>query len=465
MTAKAFLIALILTPILRDIFRVYNIVDRPAQRKVHAYPIPRVGGIPIAVAYLAALVWADTDAAWTQYAPAALQLMPGAALVLVIGLADDFFNLKPTQKMAGLIVAASLVFYSGVHMDTVAGYTLPYWLSYPVTVFWLLLTSNALNLIDGLDGLCAGMGLFATLTLFAASLLHNNLPLSYATLPLAGALLGFLCYNFNPATVFLGDSGALLIGFLLGCYGLVWTQKTETLLSVLVPLLALSIPLLDVSLSVVRRYLRNQPIFSADRGHIHHRLLDRGLSTRQAVWVLYLVATLGAGFALLLTSSPNARYQSLVGTAFLIAVVIGIRQLRYTEFDVAGRLLFRGEFHRAVDVRLQLNQLETILQKATSEEAWWLALVDGAQRLGFVSIEFIQPSLHRHETLRPGESGDWSFEVAAPDGGIVRLRGSFALNGSAFDVVKMGSIVQGTHFARRPEPSRQAAGRTAAVPQ
>ena len=320
---KAFLIALILTPIVRDIFRSYNMVDRPGHRKVHAYPIPRVGGIAIAIAYgfsLITALGANSDAT-----PAAWKLLPATTLVFVTGILDDFFSLKPVFKIVGLVAAASLVFWSGLHIGDLGNQPLPVWLDYPLTVFWLLLTSNALNLIDGLDGLCAGMGLMATLTLFAAALLRHNVPLAHATLPLAGALLGFLCYNFNPATVFLGDSGALLIGFLLGCYGMIWTQKSSTLLSILVPLLALSIPLLDVSLSVIRRFLRNQPIFSADRRHIHHRLLDRGFSAKQAVWVLYLFAALAAALALLSTTSPFAgNYQGIVIVLFGLAAWIGI---------------------------------------------------------------------------------------------------------------------------------------------
>src|SRR5262249_20787278 len=251
-TGKAFVIALILTPIFRDIFRSYNIVDRPGQRKVHHHPIPRVGGIPIAIAYGLSLISVSAaGTSWSAHSPEALRLIPGAALVFLIGLVDDFFNLRPVAKLAGLVAAATLVFYQGVRLETIADQPLAWWMSYPVTVFWLLLTSNALNLIDGLDGLCAGMGLLATLTLFAASVLRGNEPLMFATLPMAGALLGFICYNLNRATFFLGDSGALLIGFLLGCFGILWSQKMSTLVSILVPLLALAIPLLDISLSVL----------------------------------------------------------------------------------------------------------------------------------------------------------------------------------------------------------------------
>src|SRR5579883_1771383 len=211
LAGKAFLIALVLTPIIRDISRSFNVVDRPGIRKVHIHPIPRVGGIAIAVAYVTALL-SISGAAEPFDAPAAWKLIPGAAIVFLTGVLDDFFTLKPLTKLGGLVIAASIVFWSGLHIGDLATHSLPIWLDYPLTIFWLLLTSNALNLIDGLDGLCAGMGLVSTLALFAAAILHHNSPLAYATLPLAGALAGFLLHNLNPATVFLGDSGALLVG-------------------------------------------------------------------------------------------------------------------------------------------------------------------------------------------------------------------------------------------------------------
>ena len=154
------------------------------------------------------------------------------------------------------------------------------WLSLPLTLLWLVGCANAFNLIDGIDGLATGAGLFATVTILIGALLSNNVPLALATVPLAGALLGFLRYNFNPASIFLGDSGSLTIGFLLGCYGVLWSQKGATMLGMTAPLMALAVPLLDTGLAVARRFLRHQPIMSGDAAHIHHRLLARGLTPK-----------------------------------------------------------------------------------------------------------------------------------------------------------------------------------------
>jgi UDP-GlcNAc:undecaprenyl-phosphate/decaprenyl-phosphate GlcNAc-1-phosphate transferase len=460
MAGKAFIMALILTPIIRDISRSFNIVDRPGHRKVHAYPMPRVGGIAIAIAYGASLIlFPGSGNSSTLHA--VWRLIPGAALVFFIGLLDDFLSLKPVVKMMGLVVAASVVYFSGIHLGGIAGREMAIWLDYPLTVFWLLLTSNALNLVDGLDGLCAGMGLMATLALFTAALIHGNHPLAYVTFPLAGALLGFLCFNVAPATVFLGDSGALLIGFLLGCYGMLWTQRTSTLLSMLVPLLALSIPLLDVSLSVVRRFLRNQPIFSADRGHIHHRLLDRGLSPAQAVWVLYLFTALAACLALL-ASSFGGQYQGFAIVAFGVLALIGIRQLRYPEFDIAGRLLFRGEFQRTMNVRLKIESVASSLERSGTSDDWWSTLVQSLTPLGLVGIRWSSASGVQEQRKAPGQAA-WSFRVALTPSDSVEFEGDFIPNPAAFDLIGFAEILTRTFPPNRTVSTATAAAESIAA--
>ena len=468
MAGKAFVIALILTPIIRDISRSFNYVDRPGHRKVHAYPMPRVGGIAIAIAYGASMILFRRGDAGSLAGSLhdVWKLIPGAAFVFLLGLLDDFLVLKPIVKLLGLVIAASVVFYSGIRFGGIAEHPLALWLDYPLTVFWLLLTSNALNLVDGLDGLCAGMGLMATLALFTAAMIHGNYPLAYVTLPLAGSLLGFLCYNVAPATVFLGDSGALLIGFLLGCYGMLWTQKTSTLVSMLVPLLALSIPLLDVSLSVLRRFLRNQPIFSADRGHIHHRLLDRGLSPRQAVWVLYLLAALAASLALL-ASNFGWEYQGFVIVAFAVVAFIGIRKLRYPEFDVAGRLLFRGEFQRAMNVRLKIETVASALERAVTGDQWWDALSQSLAPLHLISVRWISSSGSREQRKSSAAAG-WFFRIPLSSSDAVEFEGAFLSEemapAPAFDLVGFAEILKRTYPPNRARRhSAEPAGSVAAA--
>lgn len=423
MAAKAFFIALILTPIIRDISRSFNVVDRPGTRKVHVHPVPRVGGVAIAISYgLSLIAFSGLDRPWSgELGP--WKVIPGAAIAFGVGLLDDLFSLRPVIKLAGLILAACVAFESGLHVGAVFNQDLPGWIDFPLTVFWLVLASNALNLIDGLDGLCAGMGLLSTLTLFTAALLHGDMPLAYATLPLAGALLGFLCHNFYPATVFLGDSGALLIGFLLGSYGMFWTQKKFTLLSMIVPLLALSIPLLDVSLSVVRRLIGRRPIFSSDRGHIHHRLLDQGLSPRQAVGVLYLVGALAAAFALMASSKFGGTYEGAIIVLFCAAAWVGVRKLRYSEFDLGGRPLLDPFVKRKAGREPSLASVGALLGTAADEEGWWMTLRREGKNIGLTRMRLSGKDYVREELLRPAANGGWTLEIHISDGVSMRVEG------------------------------------------
>lgn len=318
-SVKAFLVALAATPILRDVFHSYHIVDRPGLRKVHAYPIPRLGGLALAIAYVAGLAGLHLhDLLW--------ELLPGSAVVFVTGIVDDFFDLPPRFKLAGQIAAASLAYWMGLRVPG------PKWISFLGTVFWLVLSSNALNLVDGLDGLCAGLGCTGACVLFAMALVQGDAAMASAMLVLAGALLGFLCHNFNRATMFLGDSGALSIGFLLGCGGLMWCQKTGPQISMAAPLLVISVPVTDLCVSIVRRRAAGRPIFTADRGHAHHRLLDLGLTPRAAVLALYAWGAGGGLFAFLLGYPPLHAWRGVIIAGFLAVTLACIQRLRYPEF-------------------------------------------------------------------------------------------------------------------------------------
>jgi UDP-GlcNAc:undecaprenyl-phosphate GlcNAc-1-phosphate transferase len=233
LTITAFLLSLILTPVLRDCSTRMGLVDRPDQkRKLHRAPTPRTGGVPILLAYAGAyaillLLPLNGSVVIGGHLGVIWSLMPPVGLIFATGLLDDWLDLKPWQKLAGQLSAAVWAFWAGVRIIGVEGHPSPDWLSFLLTVGWLILCSNAFNLIDGIDGLATGVGLTATLTTFLAAILQGDMMLGLATAPLAGALFGFLRYNFNPASVFLGDSGSLLIGFLLGAYGIIWSQKSN----------------------------------------------------------------------------------------------------------------------------------------------------------------------------------------------------------------------------------------------
>ena len=385
-------LALVLTPLIRDSIGKLAFLDHPdGERKIHVTAIPRVGGIAIVLAYVATFAIAlALPFTYTyvlhQALPQILELTVVGLVVFLTGVLDDLVGLGAKQKLLGIVAAAAFAYAAHIRVG-VGLFNLPAWpwLSFVITVVWLVGCTNAFNLIDGMDGLAAGVGLVSTLTVLIMALIQGNLPLALATMPLAGCLLGFLRYNFNPASVFLGDSGSLLIGFLLGCYGALWSEKSVTLLALTGPLLAVSVPLLDVLLSIARRYLRNRPIFQADRGHIHHKLLDRGLSHRSAVLTIYAGCGVFAVLSLLVSAIHN-RFSGLIVIAFLAAAWFGIRHLEYTEFAMAGKMFIGGKFRRIIDAETRLIDFENNLAKASDVDTCWSLICAGSRQFGFQGV-------------------------------------------------------------------------------
>jgi len=418
LTLTAFTLSLILTPVVRDGFLRIGVLDLPDRvRKLHARPTPRIGGVPIATAYLGAfailllsplkggqVIQGQLSQVWT--------LLPAVGLIFATGLADDLIELKPWMKLAGQTGAAALAYWSGVQVDSIAAHPIPEWGSLPITLIWLVACTNAFNLIDGIDGLASGVGLFATVTIFLSGLLMDNVFLAFATAPLAGCLLGFLRYNFNPASIFLGDSGSLFIGFLLGCYGAIWSQKSATLLGMTAPLMALSIPLLDVGLSVTRRFLRGRPIFGADRGHIHHRLLERGLTPRGVALALYGVTGLAAAFSLLQTYFSN-RFSGLIIVAFCGVAWMGIQQLGYAEFGAARRILTRRSFQGLVSAQLSLQKFQRDLEGCRSLEDAWPVVRDACAEFGFHHVR-VDAGDRTYESRSPAPRSPQAWTVLIP---------------------------------------------------
>jgi UDP-GlcNAc:undecaprenyl-phosphate GlcNAc-1-phosphate transferase len=418
----SFLVALVLTPLCRDVFLAIGVVDRPdGKRKVHKKPVARMGGVAVGFAYVSAFVvlWASplrSSLLATVDLPPILRLAPAALVIFITGFLDDLLNLRPVQKLCGQFLAAGLAFWAGVRILAVDGYSTTNWWSLPLTILWLVACTNAFNFIDGIDGLAAGLGFFATVTILLAALLQNNIYLALACIPLAGALLGFLFFNFHPASIFLGDSGSLLIGFLLGCYGVIWTQKSATLLAMLAPVMTLSVPILDMCLSVVRRMIRSKPIFGADRGHIHHQLLDRGLGPRGVVLVLYAFTLLGAGFSLL-ESVFLGYYTRIIILIFCVLACFGIRSLHYIEFNVARRVLFKGEFLKLVHANLFLKTFEQTLRNARTIPEWRRIVENACRELGFNRVEIGIGGQISEVVLPCGTQGEYclSIPLTGPD--------------------------------------------------
>jgi len=449
---RAFLIALVLTPICRDVFRSYGVVDQPdGARKVHRYPIPRVGGMAIAISYLLSymMVRPETGSPLAQQISLVWRLLPGAAVAFSVGLLDDLFDLRPWIKLLGQLAAAGLACLGGVRILSIGGAPTNAWWNIPLTILWVLVCMNAFNLVDGLDGLAAGAGLFAIVTVFAAALIQHNMILAVATFPLAGALLAFLCYNFNPATIFLGDSGSLLIGFLLGCYAAIWTNKSATLLGMTAPLMALSIPLLDVALAIARRFLRRQPIFTADRAHIHHRLLDRGFTPRRVVLVLYGLCGLAAALSLL--QSVMHSYTGAFILLFGVFILLGIQYLGYAEFDLAGRLLFGGEFQRSVSAKLDLRKFRVALSAAQAPSACWDVIRETCGKFGFQQVRLRLAGETFEYSSGESDLPSWTARVPLANGDYAVLVRPFAAPELPMGVAPFVDVLRQVLTARFPE--------------
>lgn len=420
LSALAFFLALIFTPVVRRLALRFDLVDKPDnQRKLHKNPVPRLGGVAIALSYAFALAFCliapykNISIDIPTGLASGIRLLPAAITIFAVGLFDDLWGLKPWQKLAGQAVGAIIAYNAGFGVYTLQGDVLPLWLSIPVTVVWLVGCSNALNLIDGMDGLAAGVGFFSAMTTLVAALTNGNIELALVTAPLVGSLMGFLRYNFNPASIFLGDCGSLLIGFLLGCFGAMWSHKSATILGMTAPLMALAIPLLEVGISIVRRFIRKQPIFGADRGHIHHRLLAQGFTPRRAVVLIYGICGLAALFSLLQDVMQN-RVGGLVVVCFCFAAWIGVQRLGYDEFGAAHKVIMRGQLRGLIDTHLRIRSFENALDSADSLESIARVIHSGAIDFGFDGVVLCLRGQHLELTTPHGNECKWQLRIQFP---------------------------------------------------
>jgi UDP-GlcNAc:undecaprenyl-phosphate GlcNAc-1-phosphate transferase len=431
LAVSSFCAALALTPLFRDLAVRWQLVDRPDDiRKFHSRAIPRVGGISIFIAYLAS--FAILLFSRFQFGNISREnldvvrnLIPAATIIFFTGLLDDLFGLKAWQKFTGQFAAAAVAVLAGVQINGIAWRHLPSWCGIPLTAFWLVGCTNAFNLIDGVDGLAVGIGLFATTTTLIAAILGHDIGLAIATVPLAGALLGILRFNFNPASIFLGDSGSLFIGFLLGCYSVLWSQKSATIVGMTAPLIALSIPILDTCLAIIRRFLRHQPIFGADRGHIHHKLLARGLTPRRVAFLVYIICGL-CGALSLLQSFAHERFGGVIIVLFCAGVLVGVQYLGYSEFEMARRLVLAGNFRRTLNAELQLSTFRNNLAAAATPDQCWKVLQLTYSEFGFNEIRFkVGGRLYTHTTNSHHVANVWTVRIRLSENDYINFSRDF----------------------------------------
>lgn len=355
----ALLIALLMTPLVKRFAFWVGAVDAPNHRKVHSRIMPRLGGLAIFIAFIAAY-FVVSPAINTLKTDVVFGLLVGGAIVVLIGALDDRFDLSPKIKLLGQILAASVVVYSGAVIDLV---NLPFgdgavsltWLAVPLTIFWIVGVTNAINLIDGLDGLSAGVSGIATTTILVLALMMGNVTVALLCVVLLGSIAGFLFYNFHPAKIFMGDSGALFLGFCLATLS-VLGFKQATVVSLLVPIMILGVPLSDTFFAIMRRWVNNLPISAADKSHLHHCLLQLGFSHRTTVLIIYGIAVFFGSSAVLL--SFMSEQDALWGAVILIAILLFVLVLGAEAIGIISKTK-KPVLHFLNKIRVKTMQLST----------------------------------------------------------------------------------------------------------
>jgi len=324
--------ALLVTPGVIFLAKKTGALDKPDARKVHKNPIPRIGGLGIYLAFMAAmtavLVLVSVDAEVQQEI---IGLMVSGTLIVVIGLIDDYTNLPAKVKLLGQIIAACvLVIGFDVRIDFITDpfgdYLFLEYLAVPATLFWIVGLTNTVNLIDGLDGLAAGVSSIAAVTIFLVALQQGFMLVAVLTAALAGAAFGFLYYNFNPARIFMGDSGSMFLGFMLAGISVIGAVKSAATIALIVPILALGLPIMDTTFAIVRRYRGGVPIFKPDKGHLHHRLLDLGFTQRQAVLLMYVISAL-LGLSAVALTEVSPQMSIAIVCVVISAVLFGAKKI------------------------------------------------------------------------------------------------------------------------------------------
>ncbi|QST02731.1 undecaprenyl/decaprenyl-phosphate alpha-N-acetylglucosaminyl 1-phosphate transferase (plasmid) [Pontibacillus sp. ALD_SL1] len=345
----SFLLTVLFTPIVKTMALRFNVIDQPNERKVHGSPIPLMGGVAIYMSFVLSygiVVW-FTDIVATNVGYAVIM---GGGLLVFIGIIDDRFGLKPRTKLIVQAAASLVAMYFGLRIQHLS---IPFlweepiylgWIGVPITLFWIIGLTNAVNLIDGLDGLSSGVCGIAGVALFFFSLSVGNSLVASMMLLFIGAIFGFLVFNFHPASIFMGDSGSLFLGYALAVITLL-ELKQATLLAFVIPIFMLSVPVTDTLYAIVRRKINKQPLASPDKNHLHHRLLEKGHSHRRTVLIIYAISALFASLSVLILHVSFLTGLLLVGFYLLFfeifAEVNGMLDERHRPLSALMNRLFK----------------------------------------------------------------------------------------------------------------------------
>jgi UDP-GlcNAc:undecaprenyl-phosphate GlcNAc-1-phosphate transferase len=403
--------SLVLTKVLRDLANKLRLFDAGGGRKIHTRPIPRLGGVAVVLSMvlpLLGLAFWENDISREMWAdkPLLISLLGGGGLMFAVGVFDDLTDARAILKLGAQIGAALIVYQSGIQIEAVS---VPFFhpvqlgvFSMPATVFWVVLVMNAVNLIDGMDGLAGGVVVLAGGTLFIMSVIEDNVLAALLLAVVVGGTMGFLAYNVSPASIFLGDTGSLVLGFLLALTSVHSSQKSYTLFSIIAAMLALGLPIFDLGMAVIRRALAGRPLFSGDQHHIHHILLRKGFTQSQSALLLFGGAILLEGLALVFIYADD-QLSAVAIAALAPSLFIVVRLLGYGDIIRATRRQTAlQELDGQVRARCaRLAAARAALRGAPSLDEGWAAMVAAAPELGLdqlVELDLAGQPLRRWAT-------------------------------------------------------------------
>ncbi len=389
--------ALFLVPIVSRLAKGHNLVDAPGPRKMHKKPIPRIGGIALMVSTFALVLpmfFLDNPIgrSFRQSQTQFVVLLAGAGFIFSVGLLDDLRSVPGYIKLACLIAASLAICASGATISSFSvGGTYAFtagWAVWPLSVFWIVMITVCMNLIDGLDGLAAGIAAIVCGTIALLALWTGQAAMVVLMLALLGSLTGFLFFNFHPAKIFMGDCGSMFLGFLIGAGSLVCQNKTTAMVGLALPFLVMGVPIFDGGLVLVgRRVLHRRSMFSPDRGHLHHRMIDLGLRHRVVVMVIYAVTAVSASIGVLMLTEEGKYSVHLLVGGFLF-LFSAFACLHGGRFSVILKAI-RGNWtiaHGAKAERRTFENAQLKMRESRSFHTWWRTLCDMGEEMHFQSI-------------------------------------------------------------------------------
>ncbi|MFB0554264.1 MAG: glycosyltransferase family 4 protein [Phycisphaerae bacterium] len=418
---SAFL-ALMITPVVIWLSRRLNIADVPGARHMHTKPISHIGGVAILLSMMPLTVCVlflsnVIGDAFRAILLKVMVLLSAAAFIFLVGLIDDIKTkgLRARIKFLAQLIAAIAVCAVGIRIRAVVfadWLTLDFgWLSWPITLLWIVGITNAVNLSDGLDGLAAGISTVVCGVIAIFAIYIGQRVMAVLMLAMLGSLTGFLFFNFNPARIFMGDCGSMFLGFTIASSSVLCNAKSSTLVGFALPVIALGIPIFDTFFSMLRRFLERRSIFAPDRRHFHHRLVDLGLNQRHVVITIYIVTLLASGLGLFMMVTRNSSsllvFLCILLMLLLLFRIVGSIRLRETIAGLQEKYTLSSQMK---EERRSFEEAQLVLRQASTFHQWWLAVSKAADRMGFLSLSL--PLTNRDGTHH---KLTWRQEVKTPN--------------------------------------------------